>query len=76
LALIDFCPGDDGNGSGGLIDESRLGLGRDDDAGGEALKVESEIEFALLIWREVEDEIAQDERGPFECNAIAARGNG
>ena len=40
LALVDFFPGDDGDGGGGLVDERGLGLRGDDDAGGEALEVE------------------------------------
>ena len=41
LALLDFFFGDDADGRGGLVDERGLGLGGDDDAGGEALEVES-----------------------------------
>ena len=51
LTGVDFVLGDDGDGCGGLVDESGLGLGGDDDAGGEALKVESEIELCVVDWR-------------------------
>src|SRR6266853_1085359 len=62
--------------SSGLIDKRGFSLCGDDHASGETLESEIQIEPALLIGGQVENEIATDEWGAVEGNMIAARRNG
>src|SRR6267143_779895 len=72
LPRVDLFLCNDGDGSSGLVRKHRFGLRGNDNAGGEALQVEIQVELALLIWGQIKNEITRNKWGAIERHMIAA----
>src|SRR5712664_4406949 len=71
LPFIDFFLCDDGDGSRGLVRKHGFGLRGDDNAGGEALQIEIQVELALLIWGQIKNKITRNKWVAIERYMIA-----